>query len=49
MPDSLYLILCIIGLGTILACWTYTDWQTWNEYRKLERRAHLNTMKAGQR
>jgi hypothetical protein len=25
MPDSLYLLLVIIGLGTIHACWTYSD------------------------
>lgn len=49
MPDSLYLILVIIGLAIIGGCWHLSDWIRWNEYRKLERRAHLNTMKAGQR
>lgn len=45
MPDSLYLILLIVGLAIIGGLWTYADWITWNAYRKLERRAHRNLMR----
>jgi uncharacterized membrane protein YdjX (TVP38/TMEM64 family) len=49
MPDSIILLLIIAAI--IAACFAYdlTRWALRNKYRKLERRAHLNITRAGQR
>ena len=47
MPDSIYLIICIIGIAIVAAVEWYARWETWNDYRKLERRAHVNLYRQG--
>ncbi len=37
-----YLLIAIPALLVLLAAFLYADWEEWDDYRRLERRAHLN-------
>lgn len=42
MPDSIYLVIMIVGLAAVLAAYVYNQWAMWDYYRRLERRTHRN-------
>lgn len=47
MIDGTYILTAAIGLLVLLAAWLYAEWARWDDYRRLERRAHRNLQKMG--
>lgn len=42
MPDSVYILCVTLGVAIIALAVAYNEWERRIEYRRLERRAHLN-------
>lgn len=45
MIDGLYILTIVAAFAALLIIWTYNEWARWDEYRRLERRAHRNLRK----
>ncbi len=42
-----YILIALIGFLVLLLAWLYAEWEEWDDYRRLERRAHRNLMSQG--